>query len=98
MCIRDRNDVNQPPSPGREGGCICALLVARIEVVAARRGLRCHVGTRTVRTAAAAREALAALAAFGTTAIAGFIGATVDLRLRATGDERGQAIDAAGIG
>src|SRR5260370_34223426 len=71
---------------GRLAEGSCYLLIPRIEIVARRRGRGHAFGTRTVRPAAPAREALAATALETARA-------AIDLRLR-SGDEGGQAIDA----
>jgi hypothetical protein len=73
-------------------GClVIGLFVARIEVVAGNGG-RCEsFRPRTVRAPAASRKTLSPLTAFERAC------AAIDLRLR-SGNEGGQAIDAAGVG
>ena len=76
------------PCVRRDDNC---LLIPRIEIFTrAAGGCCCVVGARAVRPAAPAREAFAAAIAFET-------GSAIYLWLR-SGDEGGQAIDAAGIG
>src|ERR1700694_5079659 len=85
--LRMRSEIySQSRKRGRLGDRVSSyLLIPRIEIVARRRRRGHAFGTRAVRPAAPAREALAI-------ALEAARGA-IDLRLR-SGDERRQAIDA----